>query len=30
LQVKDRAVLFSTAESVREVEQLFRVSIDFF
>ena len=30
LQVKDRAILFSTAESVREVEQLFRVSIDFF
>ncbi len=30
LQVKDRAIIFSTAESVREVEQLFRVSIDFF
>ena len=30
LQVKDRAIIFSTAESVRDVEQLFRVSIDFF
>lgn len=30
LQVKDRAILFTTAETVREVEQLFRVSIDFF
>ncbi len=30
LLVKDRAVIFSTADSVREVEQLFRVSIDFF
>ena len=30
VQVKDRAIIFSSAESVREVEQLFRVSIDFF
>lgn len=30
IQVKDRVILFSTAESVREVEQLFRVSIEFF
>jgi trk system potassium uptake protein TrkA len=30
IQVKDRVVLFATAESVREVEQLFRVSIEFF
>lgn len=30
LMVKDRAVLFATAEYVRDVEQLFRVSPDYF
>ena len=30
LEAKDRAVLFSTPEHVREVEQMFRVSMDHF
>jgi trk system potassium uptake protein TrkA len=30
IQVKDHVVLFATADSVRDVEQLFRVSIEFF
>lgn len=30
VQVKDRVILFASAESVRDVEQLFRVSIEFF
>jgi trk system potassium uptake protein TrkA len=30
VQVKDRVILFATAENVRDVEQLFRVSIEFF
>ncbi len=30
IQVKDRVILFATADNVRDVEQLFRVSIEFF
>jgi trk system potassium uptake protein TrkA len=30
VQVKDHVILFATADNVRDVEQLFRVSIEFF